>query len=511
MQETEIEYKFIVPAARLAAVRKALRAAGARSTALQARYHDTADSLLARHGIVLRVRREGRRWVQTTKARGNDPLQRLEHNVDLGPVRAGIVPRPDIARHAGTPLGERLEGLREGGDLGLVETYATDIRRLAVTQGAGAARIEIALDTGRIAAPGADPRAPLLAEVCELELELSDGPVHELTALARRWCEAYGLWFSSVSKSERGRRLMQGDPVPAAVKAAPVRLRPEGEAGAALSGPRIQRAVVSACLVQILPNASEVAAGSEDEEHIHQLRVGLRRLRSALRELAALGPGLESTWDAPLAQAFRALGTRRDAQMRESVWLPRLNAAGAPALAREAAIAAPATPSHEAVRAPGFQDALVALIGFSATPANDDVPGALDEDAALAHIRHRLDRLARRVLRDGRRFDGLEALEQHAVRKRLKRLRYLAEFVAGCFPGAPTRRWLNALEPVQDALGAHCDALAARAHFLARAEAEPGAWFAVGWLSARLARSARACRKRLIALEDVRVFWKPKR
>ena len=43
------------------------------------------------------------------------------------------------------------------------------------------------------------------------------------------------------------------------------------------------------CLEQVLVNASEIAAGSSDAEHVHQLRVGIRRLRTAMRELAVWG------------------------------------------------------------------------------------------------------------------------------------------------------------------------------------------------------------------------------
>ena len=51
------------------------------------------------------------------------------------------------------------------------------------------------------------------------------------------------------------------------------------------------RAVLRNALRQVLANASEVAEGSESPDVIHQAHVGLRRLRTALRELAPLSPG----------------------------------------------------------------------------------------------------------------------------------------------------------------------------------------------------------------------------
>ncbi|MDB5731120.1 MAG: domain containing protein, partial [Variovorax sp.] len=99
--ETETEFKFHIPSERLKAVESALRGAAAVRTHLQARYFDTEDGALAAHGVVLRLRQEGRRWVQTAKAAGDGPLHRLEHNVDLGVARASAPPVLDALRHAG--------------------------------------------------------------------------------------------------------------------------------------------------------------------------------------------------------------------------------------------------------------------------------------------------------------------------------------------------------------------------------------------------------------------------
>src|SRR5688572_32537394 len=105
----EIEFKFHIPAERLKAVEAAMRRGTVVRTRLQARYFDTADQVLAAQGIVLRLRKEGRRWVQTVKATGDNALHRLEHNVDLGAAAAGgATPAIDPQRHQGTPVGERL-------------------------------------------------------------------------------------------------------------------------------------------------------------------------------------------------------------------------------------------------------------------------------------------------------------------------------------------------------------------------------------------------------------------
>ena len=67
----------------------------------------------------------------------------------------------------------------------------------------------------------------------------------------------------------------------------------------------------------------------------------------------------------------------------------------------------------------------------------------------------------RQVTEDGGQFRDLPEEDQHAVRKRLKRLRYLSEFVAPLFRQSRVERYLGGLRPAQDALGDYNDALVA--------------------------------------------------
>jgi inorganic triphosphatase YgiF len=525
----EIEFKFCIPAGRLKAVEAALKRGTVVRTRLQARYFDTADQRLAADGMVLRLRKEGRRWVQTVKATGDNALHRLEHNVDLG--TAGATPSIDPQRHQGTPVGDRLAKLlADGSDGGvpLVERQSTDIVRLTrdvrVT-GPGGALVEMALDVGKVVAHAGTPEQRA-SPVCELELELKHGDVQGLVSLARRWSQQHGLWFSTVSKAERGARLLAAQQTVEAVKAETPRFggqHPDGRA--------IQQAVVASCLAQMLPNASEIAAGSDDEEQVHQLRIGIRRLRTALRELAELdtASGLfdVAAWEPPLVEAFRALGELRDREQVVKLAQPRLREAGAPELDPLAGDAAAngAPSAEDAVRASAFQNVLVSLIGFTAAgPAKaasgsegEETPSAaptpLDADAARRMLRKRLQRLHKQVMRDGERFESLDTESQHRVRKRLKRLRYLAEFVAPLFDAADkggAERYLKALRPAQDALGEFNDEAVALALYREATAHDARAWFAVGWFSARHAAGARACAKALGKIDEAARFWKKK-
>src|SRR5438105_13332093 len=84
----EIELKFQVPSERRAAVDAAVAGrTPAPRLRLQAAYFDTPQRTLAQAGLALRIRHEGRHWVQTLKGAGADGLTRAEHNVMLPPGR----------------------------------------------------------------------------------------------------------------------------------------------------------------------------------------------------------------------------------------------------------------------------------------------------------------------------------------------------------------------------------------------------------------------------------------
>ncbi|HET9643846.1 MAG TPA: CYTH and CHAD domain-containing protein [Burkholderiaceae bacterium] len=490
---------------------------------LAARYFDTSDWLLARHAIALRLRREGRHWVQTLKAAGESVVERLEHNADAGFAKGGVTPALDISLHDGTPVGERLKALvqeaaADGTEPVLVEMYATDVVRTLRELRANGGRVEVAFDEGTILA-GARQRP-----VCELELELKAGRPDALFSLAERWLVRHRLWLDVVPKSERGRLLATGHDALDAVRAQAPRL------DRAMDGEALLRAVVASCLAQVLPNASEVAAGSQDEEHVHQLRVGIRRLRTALRELGEFSSAVNADWEPPLVEAFRALGGIRDQQAIARSIEPELAAAGAPDPSWPATAGTRESPA-DLVRDASFQQVLLALLAFvhrspDADPTSNapatNAAGPADADSNVGSndgstsggdgvhqvLRRRLKRLHRSVERDGARFDKLAPEEQHRTRKRLKRLRYLAEFVTSLFDSRDVRRYLARLKPAQDALGKLNDhAVALQVYRDAAAHHAP-AWFAVGWLTARRDGLVQACKRALDDAADAPRFWR---
>ena len=272
----------------------------------------------------------------------------------------------------------------------------------------------------------------------------------------------------------------------------------------AFDGQTLLRRMVGECLAQVEPNAAGIAGGSRDPEHVHQLRIGLRRLRSAAHGMAPFAAAMPRGWESGVMPVFDALGRTRDQTVRATILAPRLRAAGA-------AFVDDAPPSEEDARAlarrvggAGFAGVVKRLRAFA--QVSPDV--AADGDGTgLARVVDGLRKLQRQATRGARHFDELPFEAQHQARKRLKRLRYLAEFVAPAFGKGEVRRWLRDVALAQDALGKHVDRVRAGRHYARRAVSVPDAWFAVGWLRAKSARSARAAREALLRLRDADGFW----
>jgi inorganic triphosphatase YgiF len=399
----------------------------------------------------------------------------------------------EVARHDGSDAAERLRRACDVSASAALEVrYASDVTRRACELQANGAWIEVALDEGCLVA-GEQTRP-----IGELELELKSGDPQALFELARTWTEGRGLWLDTRSKAARGRALTRGHDHGEPVKAA----TPPLERG--MSGPVVLREVLRSTLDQVLANASEVAAGSTAEEHVHQLRVGLRRLRTALRELDALDPGIDRAWQAPLAETFAQLGRFRDDDTVAKAVRPLLVQSHAPQLDW-------APPSERAdpvasVRDARFQGVLLDLLRFALVAPAD--AGGMAHDDTLLHVRERLSLLHRRVAKAGKRFEALAPQDQHRIRKRLKRLRYLAEFVAPLWPDKRVKRYLEHLGPAQDALGRHNDVAVAAERFRADAENDPRSWYSAGLLQGHLRITAREAHDALAEVADAKRFWK---
>ena len=484
----ETELKFQVPPESRAALLRAVATVTAVTTRLQAVYADTADRHLAAAGLALRLRKEGRFWVQTLKGRGDGLMQRQEHEVQRGAGAA--IPALNAQLHAGTPVGDRLLALLVSLGQGSVlqPVYRTDIRRLHRRVRHGGALIELAYDRGFVIA--GEQQAP----VDEIEFELIRGPDAALIDLGQRWSLRFGLWWDVRTKSERGCRMALGLERVDAVMAELSAFKPDTPPAQAWAQ------MLAAALRQALNNAAEIASGSGDPEHLHQLRVALRRLRTALRDFAPWSAApeaalaLEVDWREPFGQ----LGAVRDSDVLSHTLQPALEAAGAPLL--------PPLQAGQTVDLGGFvRDAAFNTL-LLRTLALCQEPAAAA--ARLPDAKALVQPLWLRIKRELRTFAQASTEDQHRLRKRTKRLRYALEAVQPLLKRKAGERFLGALRHALQALGDLNDLYVAQALYRQQAQGQPQAWFAVGYLAARQQAQLQEVARVLARLHELKLPWR---
>lgn len=491
----EIELKFQVsPRARAAVLAEVAGRSGSVRERLRAAYYDTPDRRLAQAGLALRLRHEGRGWVQTLKGAGDHAMARLEHEVAVPRLPRGAAPVLDLSRHDGTPAGQRLAAaLGAEGAADLQELYRTDVERTRRRLRTRGGTVELAFDAGEIRAGGRS------WPVCELEIELVSGASEAVIDVARRWVRRHGLWLDVRTKAERGDRLACGADTGEPAKAEPLALDAEATVESAW------RAMLRSCLAQVLPNASELAGGTAGPEHLHQLRVGLRRLRSGVRFFGGwIKPAPEPRVVDAVSQLFSSLSDARDADVQATL-APTLQAAGAPPLPplRSGKGADPIELLREADATMLWLDLLAWLVAEPQSPEAAAQPRLFKPLAA-----RRLKRWHAQVAEAAGCFDALADEQRHRLRKRVKRLRYSIEFAASLFPAKRVEGYLKCLRPAQESLGQFNDVVVAQASYRERADEDPRAWFAVGWLAARRDAVLGECQATLPALHEAPKFWK---
>ncbi len=505
----EIELKLAVAPERAADVRRhelIRRLAERRPTTRQLStiYFDTSDLALLKRGIALRIRSFGRRKVQTVKlpAEGPDGLQILRELE--APVAAD---RPEIDK-VSDPRLRRL--LAESGADGLGPVFVTEFRRTTWPLRFEGSAIELALDQGEIRAGPA--REPL----SELELELKEGRPEHVFELALALHEAFPVTLGLETKAARGYALFGGT-APAPVKAAPVGLRPTMSARHAFG------LAARSCLAQMRANEASARLG-RDPEGIHQLRVGLRRLRALVaayrdmlapeahallsRELRWLQQELNPVrdWDVFISGTLEPLTSRLPA-LRQSVEA----AQDLREVAQQRARTALTAPRYTAFLLRCYLWLMTGAWASGDCVLLDRPVGELA--AAILQRRHR------RLAKFGGKRARLPESDLHRLRLLAKKQRYVSDFFRELYPRKATGRYIAALAAIQDVLGSLNDALVSRhlveelERFLAKmpsvgpAAAARGAGVVLGWQTARIAEDVARVPAAWKEFRDRKIFW----
>ena len=472
----EIELKFLIdPSAgcRLVSKLKKLKISHSRFLTRNMRsiYYDTPQRSLYKMGLVIRLRNDGGRWIQCVKARsrlagGLSRVEEFECELPDGKLDLELIPDPAARAN--------VQGIND--EVPLLAVCETIMQRssskLVLDDGTFA---ELAIDNGKIAAGDRS------ADLSELEIELIEGDVCALYELAQQLLRGTAVRFSRMSKADRGYLLadrgdIELDHVPRTSQS--VCIHP---------GQTIEeatRSILRECFDQIATNF-EMLAGSDDPEGPHQLRIGLRRLRSALTVLSSV---VDTSRTRRLAGEARWLGRKvgilrdLDVAIHDIVDFETSVHPGEAsfstlrkALVSRAVVARKKTRKVlRNKRAQAFLFDLARFVEADEWQSISDGGQALALSAPVQDLAVvALDKRWKAVRKHARDIENLDVEHRHELRKELKQLRYAVEFLAPLYPRERVTAFVRRLKTLQTVFGDLNDAV--MAHNLLSGKSAPGA------------------------------------
>ncbi|HYH37268.1 MAG TPA: CHAD domain-containing protein [Azospirillum sp.] len=490
-------------------------ASRAATSALESVYYDTPDQRLARQLVSLRVRRKGKRFVQTLKGPpfAGGGLGRAEWECPVpGPaLDLSLFTEPDARALLDSVGMEELQPM-----------FTTAVQRTVRVLEGGGSVIEVAFDNGEIRTP-----AGAVLPLCEVELELKQGESKALFDLALELAKTAPLRLESRTKAARGFALAAGA-VDESVKAEKIALSPEVTVEGALCR------IVSNCLAHLAANEACSLKG-DDPEGIHQMRVALRRLRSALALFRPYVPAEQYDWLVGEVKWLGGhLGPARDwdvflTDLLEPVrkGLERTNVQEAPLFSGIDALESAARArrdaayqgAREAILSPRYTAFMLRLgawledQGWRAQPVSEESARLLQPVITLAD--ELLTKRRKRARKDGQGFAELSVEDRHQLRIALKKLRYAAEFFRSLYEDKAARRYIQRLAAFQDALG-HLNDVATATRLLHDLHADGSragtgerraAGLVIGWLARGVADLEAHLNEQWDGFDRAKPFW----
>ncbi|CAN7804262.1 CHAD domain-containing protein [Paraburkholderia hospita] len=485
--EREFKFQFEPDAAkqlRGSPLLASVRSEPARNQELVSTYFDTPDLKLHRNGASLRVRTYANDRVQTLKVAGSTQGGFYQRNEFESSVSSDI---PDLA-----VLAERIPENTEVGSLmrdaelrgSLTEVFVTRVQRevsmLCLPHGE---EVECVIDEGVIeVGPGSVP-------INEIELELKSGAPDHLYGFALELLGSVPLTISRLSKGDRGYELLAGKHE-TSVRAKPIKFNKDDSVEQALIR------IVQNCLAQVHGNERGVVS-SADPSAVHQMRVGLRRLRSAF-DLFERCIAIPSSLLDELKWIAGELGDARDWEVLAGTTLPRVfqNAADDSDVRAVQEASRGIAGQNRRNAASAVNSVRYTRLSVELTRWLDGAgwrEGMSDEERrklsdpikpfASRTIRGR----HRRLIERGRNLAELDADLRHRARIAAKKLRYATEFFASLYPKQAVSHYITSLSNLQDDLGWRNDVAVAegllRAIASSRPETMAGAEYARGYLA----------------------------
>src|SRR5262249_2580267 len=401
-------------------------------------YFDTPEHGLHAAGVSLRLRRQDGGWEQTVKVD-----QHVEGGIS-NPIELQTVvedERPDIRRISDKKVRRAVRKALSG--TALRPVFETVVQRTTRSIKVQDGEIELAIDNGEVRA-GQERE-----DLREAELELKAGSAEGLLPAAEKLLAGHELKLSSRSKAERGHRLALGkkDDSIEPEKARPAPISRKDTCRKALSS------MLASAARQVLVNRRAVLE-TDDPEAAHQLRIGIRRLRSTLRVLRPLVDRASlRAFERSARDIGRSVGMLRDADVlitggHAPVEAFATDKTGVAELCEGLVRKCEAKRDEVRRVLSGPQWAKLHLYLTIWPRILNDMDGL--NKPITKHARKALAKAWKKPAKLGRHLDRLDAAQRHEMRKALKKLRYQAEFMTPLFGQREAKQFIRQLKALQD-------------------------------------------------------------
>ncbi|WP_089604708.1 CYTH and CHAD domain-containing protein [Acinetobacter piscicola] len=484
----KIELKFQIPKDKRELIFKALQRKTVQHKTLKTQYLDSKQFDLSQHSILLKQRLENDEWLKKLQALSLKPIQLFEIDEDL----TSIENKNQLAHyHKIKNIPEKIQKWVTEIEAQLIVQFETEIERSTTLFNFQNSQIIVELDRGFMHVNQAQ------FEIYEVKFKLKQGTIQDLISFILPRVKRYGLWLDTRNKVQQGFQLVQN------IQESPTQLQIPLNLDKSNSTEIALKKVIYNCLQHLLPNSTAIASGHFNSDHIHQVRVAIRRLRSALKTFANWSQHIDLCWETELTNLFRSLGRSRDLSMIHDEILPKLEMLNAPKIQLEIDSLDENNKISSLFKSLNFESLVLSLIQFIYQNTNEQSSKSVKKT-----IHKNLDKLHQSIKLDAENFLSLEIEARHRTRKRLKRLRYSLEFISSLYDEHTVKGYIKRLKPAQESLGKYNDFIVAENRLKPYAPAQPEVWFALGWIAAEKQHLLIQSQQDLLHFAQAIPFWK---
>jgi triphosphatase len=409
-------------------------------------YFDTDGRDLRGRRVTLRVRRIGDKCIQTVKTANHSSgyLERSEWE------QAIEGDRPDLTLMKDTALGPLITDVCEA----LKPVFETRIERTSYRLNGNASDVVMAVGEGQIVA--GDSSIP----VAEIELELKQGAPADLFKIARQINEIVPAHLEAKSKADRGYELLENEQVGAEKGSIP-------ELSAGMTTARAFTLIGRSCLRHLVANVP--ATINRDAEALHQMRVALRRLRTAISLFSeVVSDDRVDIIKAELRWLARECGPARDldtllVEVLKPLRRQYANQPGLVSICRmfERKRLKSYRQAQQAIQSDRFRAVLLDTAEWiEAGPwstSEDAIARTRREAPIEVYASDQLSRRCKKIRRRGKRINQLSSEQLHGLRIQVKKARYAVEFFLKVYQGKKSAKRFksirSSLTQLQNCLG----------------------------------------------------------